>query len=286
MVIVQFMRASLKIVTLAGAAAIFCAAPALAAQCGDSVDGFDGWLASFKQEAARSGISRSVIESALGNVSYDDSVISHDRGQRAFQQSFARFAGKHITAFGIKKGKRALLKYADALQRIEQRYGVPGPVLVAIWGLETGFGSSTGNYATFSALATLAYDCRRAERFHEELLDALKIVQRGDLSPSEMRGAWAGEIGQTQFLPSSYLKYAVDANGNRTGGDLINNSADALASTANFLHANGWQRGAGWDEGQANFAALLEWNKATVYAKTVAAFADKLAGAGGNDDDQ
>ena len=171
-------------------------------------------------------------------------MISHDRGQRAFRQSFSTFAGKHITSFGIKKGKRLLLKYGSALQRIEQRYGVPGPVLVAIWGLETGFGSSTGNYATFSALATLAYDCRRAERFHNELLDALKIVQRGDLTPASMRGAWAGEIGQTQFLPSSYLKYAVDVDGNRNGGDLINNPEDALASTANFLHSSGWQRGA------------------------------------------
>jgi lytic murein transglycosylase len=284
MVLVHLMRTALRTAALAGAAAIFCAAPAIAAQCGDSADGFDSWLASFKQEAARSGISRSVIESALGDVSYDDNVISHDRGQRAFRQSFSTFAGKHITSFGIKKGKRLLLKYGSALQRIEQRYGVPGPVLVAIWGLETGFGSSTGNYATFSALATLAYDCRRAERFHDELLDALKIVQRGDLTPASMRGAWAGEIGQTQFLPSSYLKYAVDVDGNRNGGDLINNPEDALASTANFLHANGWQRGARWDEGQANFAALLEWNKATVYAKTVAAFADKLAG--GADDEQ
>ena len=286
MVLVHFTRTALRTAALAATvAAIFCAAPVRAAQCGDDAGGFDSWLASFKQEAAQQGISRSVIESALGGLSYDDNVISHDRGQRAFRQSFDRFAAKHITAFGIKKGKRLLLRYASALQRIEQRYGVPGPVLVSIWGLETGFGSSTGNYSTFSALATLAYDCRRAERFHTELLDALKIVQRGDLTPSGMRGAWAGEIGQTQFLPSSYLKYAVDVDGNRNGGDLINSPEDALASTANFLHANGWQRGARWDEGQPNFAALLEWNKATVYAKTVAAFADKLAG-GASDDDQ
>jgi membrane-bound lytic murein transglycosylase B len=115
----------------------------------------------------------------------------------------------------------------------------------------------------------------------------LKIVQRGDLDPTQMRGAWAGEIGQTQFMPSSYLKYAVGVDGGP--GDLINNPGDALASTANFLHANGWQRGAGWDDGDPNFAALLEWNKAPVYAKTIALFADRLAGAadaGGNDDDQ
>ena len=248
------------------------AAPAWGASCGRTADGFDAWLASFKQEAASAGISRSVIESALSNVSYDDNVISHDRGQRAFGQSFAVFSSRHITAYGIKKGKGLLRKYAEPLAEIEQRYGVPGPVLIAIWGLETGFGSATGNFETLSALATLAYDCRRSEKFHEELIDALKIVQRGDLSPGEMRGAWAGEIGQTQFMPSSYLKYGQ--------GDMIHNPVDALSSTANYLKAYGWQRGGGWDEGSANFNVLLQWNAASVYSKTIAAFADKLAGKG------
>jgi lytic murein transglycosylase len=256
--------------------------PALAARCGRGADGFEDWLEGFKQEAASAGISRQVIESALGNVSYDDSVISHDRGQRAFGQSFATFSSRHITAFGLKKGKSLMLRYAEPLQAIERRYGVPGAVLVAIWGLETGFGSTTGKYDTMSALATLAYDCRRSDKFHEELMAALKIVQRGDLSPGEMRGAWAGEIGQTQFMPTSYLKYATSINGGNSG-DLIHSPADALASTANFLRAHGWQKGAGWDEGQANFPVLLEWNAASVYAKTIALFADKLNGRNGAD---
>jgi len=246
------------------------AGPANAARCGRSADGFDEWLGDFKQEAAQAGISRAAIESGLANVAYDDNVISHDRGQRAFAQSFATFSGKHITAYGIKKGRTLLRRYAEPLQTIEQRYGVPGQVLIAIWGLETGFGSTTGKYETLSALATLAYDCRRSEKFHEELIDALKIVQRGDLSPGEMRGAWAGEIGQTQFMPSSYLKYGQ--------GDMIHNAVDALSSTANYLHAKGWQRGQGWDEGQPNFAVLLEWNAASVYSKTIGLFADKLGG--------
>lgn len=248
--------------------AVALAAQASAASCGRGADGFDAWLQGFKQEAASAGISRSVIESALGNVSYDDNVISHDRGQRAFAQSFATFSAKHITAYGLKKGKSLMRKYAEPLQSIEARYGVPGAVLIAIWGQETGYGSTTGNFGTFQALATLAYDCRRSEKFHEELIAALKIVQRGDLSPGEMRGAWAGEIGQTQFMPTSYLKYGR--------GDLINNPIDALTSTANYLKAYGWQRGAGWDEGQANFNVLLQWNAASVYAKTIALFADKL----------
>jgi lytic murein transglycosylase len=288
MALARLMRTALRTAALAGAAAVMLgAAPARAAECGDSADGFDNWLAAFKQEARSAGISASVIESALADVSYDDSVISHDRGQRVFRQSLAQFSGHRVTAFAIKKGKSELKRYAGPLRQIEQRYGVPGSVLVAIWGLETGFGASSGNFQSFSALATLAYDCRRSERFHAELLDALKIVQRGDLDPAQMRGAWAGEIGQTQFMPSSYLKYAVGVDGGP--GDLINNPADALASTANFLHANGWQRGAGWDEGDPNFAALLEWNKAPVYAKTIALFADRLAGAAdaeGNNDDQ
>jgi lytic murein transglycosylase len=265
--------------------AVVAAFPASAAQCGRGPDGFDGWLQDFKQEAASAGISRSVIERSLGNASYDENVISHDRGQsgsHAFGATFAAFSAKHITAYGVKKGRGLLRRYAEPLQAIEQRYGVPGPVLVAIWGLETGFGSATGKFDTMSALATLAYDCRRTDKFHEELLAALKIVQRGDLSPGEMRGAWAGEIGQTQFMPTSYLKYATSISGGDSG-DLIHSPEDALASTANYLHAHGWRSGAGWDEGEANFPVLLEWNAATVYSKTIALFADKLAGRDGAD---
>jgi lytic murein transglycosylase len=261
-----------RMTALAVGMAAALSAPAWGASCGRTSDGFEAWLSSFKQEAASAGISRSVIESALANVSYDDNVISHDRGQRAFGQSFAVFSSRHITAYGIKKGKGLLRRYAEPLDTIERRYGVPGAVLVAIWGLETGYGAVTGKFETLTALATLAYDCRRTEKFHEEFIDALKIVQRGDLSPGEMRGAWAGEIGQTQFMPSSYLKYGQ--------GDLINNPVDALTSTANYLKAHGWRHGAGWDEGQPNFPVLLEWNAASVYSKTIAAFADKLAGKG------
>ncbi len=272
-------RSGLVTAALAAGIAAALTAPADAARCGRGPDGFDGWLQSFKQEAAQAGVSRSVIENALDNVSYDENVISHDRGQRAFGQSFSTFASRHITAYGLKKGRTLLRRYAEPLQEIEQRYGVPAQVLVSIWGLETGFGSTTGKYDTLSALATLAYDCRRTDKFHAELLAALKIIQRGDLTPDQMRGAWAGEIGQTQFMPSSYLKYATSIDG-RDSGDLIHSAEDALASTANYLHAKGWRRGAGWDEGEPNFPVLLEWNAATVYSKTIALFADKLAGRG------
>jgi lytic murein transglycosylase len=162
------------------------------------------------------------------------------------------------------------------LSRIEQAYGVPGEVLVAIWGLETDFGANTGKFPTMRSLATLAYDCRRSEMFRGELLDALRIIERGDLTPAEMRGAWAGEIGQTQFMPSAYIKFAVDfdANGRR---DLLRSVPDVLASTANFLSSYGWQRGKDWEVGSANFNALQQWNKSEVYAKTVGYFASQLS---------
>jgi len=269
------MRRDLRTLLLAAAAAAtFGAASARAADCGNSADGFNEWLASFKEVAIRDGISPQVADAALNGVVYQPAVSAHDRSQ-GFGQSFAAFSARHASPALIKKGKMMMLAYAEPFQKIEQRYGVPAPVLAAIWGLETGYGGDLGSYPTFSALATLAYDCRRAQIYRAELIDAMMMVQRGLLQPGQMRGAWAGEIGQTQFMPSAYLKYAVNVEGG--GGGNLMSPADALASTANFLRGHGWQPGAGWDEGQPNFPALLEWNSAPVYAKTIALLADKLA---------
>jgi lytic murein transglycosylase len=250
---------------------------ASATQCGRSAEGFENWLEEFKREAASAGISRNVIDASLAGVFYDRSVISHDRGQKVFRQSFEQFSGRMINPYRLSKGRSLLQRHSGLFHQIEQRYGVPGAVIVAIWGLETDFGADSGNFATIRALATLAYDCRRSEKFNDELMDALRIVQRGDMNPSQMKGAWAGEIGQTQFMPSSYLKYAVDFNGDGSR-DLIRDTTDVLASTANFLQGHGWRAGAGWSEGEPNFSVLLEWNKARVYSKTIALFADKLRG--------
>jgi lytic murein transglycosylase len=167
-------------------------------------------------------------------------------------------------------------QYGSVLGRIEQSYGVPGEVLVAIWGLETDFGVNIGKFPTLRSLATLAYDCRRSEMFQTELMDALRIVERGDLAPTEMRGAWAGEIGQTQFMPSSYLKFAVDFDGNGRR-DLLRSAPDVLASTANYLASHGWQRGKDWEPGSANFGVIQQWNKSEVYSKTIAYFASQLS---------
>ena len=258
------------------AAGLAFAAPARAAQCGATLDGFQAWLDDFKQVAINDGVSPEVVDNALGSAKFEPSVLKHDLGQSGWQGgNAASFAASHITPPRLKRGKQMMLAYAEPLDRIEQTYGVPASVLIAIWGLETDYGAVRGQYATFNALATLAYDCRRGSLYRAELVDALMIVQRGLLTPEQMRGAWAGELGQTQFMPSAYLKYGVDAHGGR-GGDLMSNSADALASTANFLRSHGWQRGAGWNPGQPNFAAILEWNAAEVYAKTIAEFANRL----------
>ena len=245
-----------------------------AVPCGSG--SFQTWLDGFKTEAASKGISQATIASSLNGVTPDQSVISRDHSQKVFDQSFEQFSGRMVSRDRLRKGENMLKRYASILDRIEERYGVPGPVLVAIWGLETDFGVNQGKFSTLRALATLAYDCRRSEKFRAELLDALRIIERGDLTSSQMIGAWAGEIGQTQFLPSSYVKYAVDFDqlGHR---DLIHSTPNALASTANYLKSYGWVAGQPWTPGSANYAVLLKWNESEVYSKTVALFATRLS---------
>ena len=254
--------------------AVLWVGPGFAAEC--QRNGFESWLESFKQEAAAQGISQRTIASALNGVAYDPAIISRDHSQGVFQQSFEQFSGRMVSPDRLRKGANMLKRYGSILERIEERYGVPGPVLVAIWGLETDFGVNQGRFPIIRSLATLAYDCRRSEKFRAELLDALRIIERGDMTSSEMLGAWAGEIGQTQFLPSSYIKFAVDFDGYGRR-DLIRSTPNALASTANYLKSYGWVRDQPWTPSSANFNALLKWNESEVYAKTVAYFATRLA---------
>jgi lytic murein transglycosylase len=245
---------------------------AAAAPCGGD---FAAWLRGLEQDAAAAGISQRTLQSALGGVTYDPTIIARDHAQGVFHQSFEQFSGRMVPP-RLARGRRLLAQYHPLFDRIEQQFGVPGAVIVAIWGLETDFGAVDGNFQTIRALATLAYDCRRADKFRAELLAALQIVNRGDMAAAQMRGAWAGEIGQTQFLPSSYLKFAVDYDG-RGHRDLIHDVPDVLASTANYLKGYGWQHGQPWGEGSANFQVLLQWNASEVYTKTVAYFAEQLA---------
>ena len=160
-------------------------------------------------------------------------MLSRDHSQAVFSQSFEQFSGRMVPP-RLTRGSNMMKQYGSVLGRIEETYGVPGEVLVAIWGLETDFGVNIGKFPTIRSLATLAYDCRRSDMFRAELLDALRIIDRGDLTAAEMHGAWAGEIGQTQFMPSNYIKYAVDFDGNGRR-DLLRSAPDVLASTANYL---------------------------------------------------
>jgi len=244
-----------------------------AAPCGTG--NFDSWLTAFKAEAASRGISQNAINAGLNGVTLDQSVLTRDHSQKVFSQSFEEFSGRMVPP-RMTRGSNALKQYGSVLGRIETAYGVPGEVIVAIWGLETDFGVNNGKFQTVRSLATLAYDCRRADEFRNELLDALRIIERGDLQASEMRGAWAGELGQTQFMPSSWMKYAVDFDGNGRR-DLLHSAPDVLASTANYLAGHGWQRGKDYQPGAPNFAALQQWNKSEVYARTIAYFASQLA---------
>ena len=256
-----------------GAVLVLPGIPAFAAACGSG--SFEAWLGDFKTEAAGQGISKASISAGLDGVTLDQSVLSRDHSQKVFSQSFEEFSGRMVPP-RLTRGSNLMKQYGSVLSRIEEAYGVPGEVLVAIWGLETDFGVNTGKFPTLRSLATLAYDCRRSEQFRAELMDALRIVERGDLTPSEMRGAWAGEIGQTQFMPSSWIKYAVDFDGNGRR-DLMRSAPDVLASTANYLAGYGWKRGKDWQPGSPNFAVLQQWNKSEVYARTIAYFATHLA---------
>jgi lytic murein transglycosylase len=255
---------------------LMLATPASAARCGGD---FNAFVQNISAEAASSGISQTTIAQALGGVQQDFGVLAFDRRQRGtFTKTFEQYVATRVGSGRINGGRAMLRRYADLLSSIEAKYGVPRQILVAIWGLESDFGKGDmGKLPVFRVLATMAHDCRRTELFQGELMAALKILQRGDLPLREMIGAYAGEIGQTQFLPSSYIKYGVDFDGDGRV-DLRHSVADVLASTANLLHTNGFKMGAPYGEGSANFEAMREWNHAVIYRKTIAYFADQLVG--------
>jgi len=248
---------------------------AVAAKCGNDASGFKTWLRSFHREAAANGIRNRGLNS-LKQADYLRKTIQLDRNQKSFRYSlkdFMRIRGANTI---VKKGKALKKNHSRLFSRIERRYGVTAGPLLAIWGMETGFGRGLGNAHTISAVATLAYDCRRSAFFTEQLYAGLKLVDRGMLQPSAI-GAAHGEIGQTQFLPANVLKFGVDGDGNGSI-DLVGSVPDALASTANFLRAHGWKRGAGYQPGQRNFAALRGWNAAGVYQKAIAIIGKKIDG--------
>lgn len=263
------MSAALMVTTTFGA-------PAYAAKCGNTGAGFNAWVQEFKAEAAHNGISPSVLDAVFSSVHYNVPTIRADRGQHSFKLSLDAFMRKRGSAAIVARGRSMLKSNAALFASIERRFGVsPGP-LIAIWGMETGFGSYMGDQHTLSAVSTLAYDCRRTAYFTDQLYAALKLVQAGTL-PINSRGAAHGEIGQTQFLPKNVLLYGVDGDGDGRI-NLAGSRADALASTANFLKGHGWRAGGGYQPGEVNFAAIQGWNAATVYQQAIAIMGKQIEG--------
>ncbi len=258
------------------AAALVFTVSARAAPCGGD---FSTFMATLAREAQATGVSRATIDGAFAGISPDPAVLAFDRRQRGtFRKSFEEYAATRVTAGRIKTGRAFLARHAALLGRIERQFGVPPRVIVAIWGLESDFGTGDmGRLPVIRVVATLAHDCRRTDLFQREVIAALQILNRGDLPLRDLIGAYAGEIGQTQFLPSSYIKYGIDYDGNGHV-DLRHSVPDVLASTANLLKTNGWHAGAPFGEGTANFEVMREWNRAVVYRKTIAYFADRLQG--------
>jgi len=238
-----------------------------AAQCGSGPGGFEAWKQQFASEAQSKGISASTI-SALMATNYASATIAADRGQRSFSLSLDAFMAKRGAATIVARGRTLKQSQAAMFSSIEQHYGVPPGPLIAIWGMETGFGSQRGNQNMLSSIATLAYDCRRPEYFTEQLYAALQLIDQGRLSAGQ-RGSMHGEVGQTQFLPKNILAYG-------TGN--LESASGALSSTANFLKAHGWRAGAGYQPGEPNFAAIEAWNAAQVYQKAIAIMGRQIDG--------
>jgi membrane-bound lytic murein transglycosylase B len=243
--------------------------PAHAAQCGSTSAGFESWKQQFAGEARAKGVRDSTV-SALLATNYAQATINADRGQRSFSLSLDQFLAKRGASTIVAKGRQLKQSQGALFASIQARYGVPPGPLLAIWGMETGFGSQRGNQNMLSSIATLAYDCRRTAYFTEHLYAALQLIDRGALSPAQ-RGSMHGEVGQTQFMPKNILAYG-------TGN--LENAANALNSTANFLRAHGWRAGAGYQPGEPNFAAIQEWNAAGVYQKAIAIMGRQIDGGG------
>ena len=233
-----------------------------AQSCQNSPALFPAWLDGFRVEALAAGVSAETV-ALLNAVRFDQAIVNRDRAQGVFSQSFLEFTDRVVSSYRLQTGTRLLNEYSSTFARIEQEYGVPGAVIVALWGMESDFGANVGDFGTLSALATLAFDCRRPEDFRPQLLDALRIIDRGDLAPNQMVGAWAGELGQTQFRPSEYFDTGVDFD--RDGRvDLLRSIPDVLASTASLLSHHGWLAGQPWLE-EVRLTRDLPWEQTGVY---------------------
>ena len=248
------------------------ATTASAAPCGDTSSGFEDWKPVMAAEAKAAGVGKAGLKALMG-TSYSKATIAADRNQKSFKYTLEKFMEVRGANAIAAQGRKRLAKNPDFYASLERQYGVPAGVLLAIHGMETGFGNFMGDTNVVSAIATLAWDCRRSDFFTPHLVGALKLVDQGSISTATV-GAKHGELGHTQFLPGNALTYGVDGNGD--GRVDLTDLADAMATTANYLRQKGWKPGKGYAEGEPNFAVIKEWNAATVYQKAIALIAAQI----------
>ena len=259
--------------------------------------GWDGWVAAFKSRAASRGITRPTLDRAFRGAGFLPGVIERDRNQTEFKRSFEDYLAIVANDDKIAAGRKAFARQRSRLNAIETRYGVPASIVAAIWGVESNFGTRRGTIPVISATSTLAFDGRRGAFFEKQLMAALRILQTGDTTPDRLVGSWAGAMGHTQFIPTSFQEFAVDFTGDGRRDIWAEDPSDALASTAAYLARSGWQRGQPWgtevtsgglqpDPGGPrfgvgrNFRAIKRYNNSDNYALGVGHLADRLAGGG------
>lgn len=264
--------------------------------------GYDAWVAAFRARAGGYGLSEGTVATAFRGAGYLPGVVTRDRNQTEFKRSLEDYLSIAVSEERVAKGRAAFARHRATLGALEDRYGVDAKIIAAIWGLESFYGERRGDVPVISATSTLAYDGRRGGFFEQQLVAALKILQNGDVTPPRMTGSWAGAMGHTQFIPTTYLSYAVDFTGDGRRDIWSEDPADALASTANYLARSGWTRGLRWgaEAGAGapaggtiqpqpggprfavtrNFNAIKRYNNSDSYAIGVGLLADRIGGAG------
>lgn len=247
---------------------------AQAASCGNTSAGFEAWKQDFDKQARKAGVKKKGRQ-ALAGAQYANRTIAADRNQKSFKYTLDKFMRIRGADTIVAQGRKRKARNPNFYAALERQYGVPSGVLLAIHGMETGFGNFMGDSQVVSAIVTLAYDCRRSEFFIPHAIGALKLVDQGAITPATL-GAKHGELGHTQFLPGNAMTYGVDATGD--GRVDFYNLTDALASTANFLRQKGWKPGKGYQPGEPNFAVIKQWNAATVYQQSIAIMGARIDG--------
>ena len=264
---------------------------------------YDAWVDAFKPRALAAGISQNTLNAAFRGTGYLPGVIKRDRNQTEFKRSLEDYLSIAASDERVGKGRAAFARHRSTLAALEQAYGVDAEIIAAIWGLESFFGERKGDVPVISATSTLAFDGRRGAFFEKQLIAALRILQRGDITPARMTGSWAGAMGHTQFIPTSYQAFAVDFTGDGKRDIWSEDPSDALASTAAYLARNGWTRGQAWGREitgdtsatgtviqpqpggprfavTGNFRAIKRYNNSDAYAIGVGHLADRIAGGG------